>query len=382
MKTGFLLLLLSVFSKVCLSQQLLRGGLANTGTTLVLVGNSKENQVNQTRALQAITYLNFDDSKDKIQFAPQLPNKWNWVALFNVNTKGKKLNFFMYDGWMAATERITSNHRLRRFEDDISATISSNAYHIAFQRKQVVENEVFMLVVSPKKQKVVLQLSKEQFGVERKLEYEMEAWEAKFVHIVMPPPEYTVITWQPENSDRKQEPITQWKFLFDKDGSKEKTILRETKLPAGTRTAPAASNTLNWTNTTVPHTWNATDIFDSRNFKDSINIMELFQRGDGWYQTTITLPNSEKNKEHQLHFLGANQVTEAWLNGSYLGKHTGGYTGFSFPISKYLRYGVPNTLVVKVNNRFDYDIPPHTADYNFLGGIYREVYLVTTNASK
>lgn len=387
MKTSFLLFLLFFCAGNGFSQQLQPGGHAANGTILTLVGNSKENQLNQTKSPAQIAYLNFNDTKEKIQFAPQLPNKWNWVALFNVNSKGKKLNFFMYDGWMAATERITSNHRLRRFETDITANISSNAYHIAFQRKQVVENEVFILVVSPKKQKVILQLSKEQFGVERKIEYDMNEWEAKFVHIVMPPQEYTVITWQPEITDRKQQPIRNWKFLLDDDRNKEKTILNETKFPVienneSGMAQPMPSNKLKWSEVSVPHTWNTTDIFDSRNFKDSINIMELFKRGIGWYKTTISIPVTEKNKTHQLHFLGANQVAEAWFNGKYLGKHLGGYTGFTFNINKHLRYGAPNSLVVKVDNKFDYDIPPHTADYNFLGGIYREVYLVTTNPSQ
>lgn len=371
MKAGFLLLVLSFFTAISFCQQLQLGGLAASDKTLVLVGNSRENQLNQSRTLRQIAYLNFDDTKEKIQFAPQLPNQWNWVALFNVPSKGKNLNFFMYDGWMAATERITSNHRLRRFEADITANISSNAYHIAFQRKQVVENEVFMLVVSPRKQKVVIQLQKGQFGIDRKLEYDMNEWEAKFVHIVIPPAEYTVITWQPEQTDRKQQPLTHWKFGFDNTESKA--------TPVG---AGKPSSQLKWTDITVPHTWNATDIFDSRNVKDALNIMTLFKRDAGWYKTNFTIPATEKGKDHHLHFLGANQVTEAWLNGKYLGKHIGGYTGFTFPLTKHLRYGQPNELVVKVDSRFDYDIPPHTADYNFLGGIYREVYLVTTNASQ
>ncbi len=347
------------------AQQMAMGGLAAGGKTLVLTPDAAENQRIQSMALPAVSYLHWDAGKEKTQFAPQLPQGWNWVALFNTDVKGKQRNFFLYDGWMAATERIATNHRLRRFEEDITAKIASNVYHMAFQRKQVVENEVFMLLVSPKKQRVKVNLYKAQFGVERTLEYDMEAWEAKFVHLVMPPPEYTVITWQPEKTDRAQQPLNQWQFYLDSSSTKGPAQLMNARF------APVQ----------VPHTWNATDIFDNRNVKDTINVMQLFKRGVGWYKTTFSLSLSEKSKQHQLHFLGANQVAEAWLNGQYLGKHTGGYTGFRFAISPFLRYGQPNQLLVKVDNRFNYDIPPHTADYNFLGGLYREVYLETANTA-
>jgi beta-galactosidase len=370
------------------AQELKQGGLGMEGRNLVLVGSAEENRKNQGQSLENISYLNFNDQGVKTQLAPKLPNGLNWMAVFNASVKGKTKNFFLYDGWMAATERITTNHRLRRFEEDITAAVSSNAYHIAFQRKQVVENEVFMLVVSPRKQKVIIHLKPEQFGVNRQLEYEMGEWEAKFVHLVMPPPEYTVITWQPENTARRMQPLTQgWSFLFDEGDRLEKKMRRQMRpAPAVSQESmpPFTSNdrSLNWQPVTIPHTWNATDIFDSRNFKDSINIMELFKRGSGWYKKSFSLPVSEKRLHHRLLFLGANQVTEAWLNGKYLGKHIGGYTGFAFDLNDKLLFGETNELWVKVDNRFDYDIPPHTADYNFLGGLYREVYLVSTNPAR
>jgi beta-galactosidase len=356
------------------AQNLIKGGLAGN-RQIILTGDKKENEKNKNLSPSQVAYLHYDDSKEKIQFAPQMPKGRNWVALFNVQSKQTASNYFMYDGWMAATGRIATNHRLRRFETDITQKISSNAYHIAFQRKQAVENEVFMLVISPAKQKVKIQLSKEEFGVERILEYDMNELEAKFVHIVMPPQEYTVITWQPEQTKRKTKALSNnWKFYFDKEAT-------DTWLAASLKFNAANFKERGGETVSVPHTWNATDVFDSRNFKDSISIMEMFKRGAGWYKTTINIPVSEKNKEHSVHFLGANQVTEAWLNGQNLGKHIGGYTGFVFNISKYIKYGMQNELIVKVDNRFDYDVPPHTADYNFLGGIYREVYLSSTNPS-
>ena len=359
-----LCLLFILYTVTSQAQTLTPGGLAPTGRPLVLTADKQLNQRYATTP-QQISWLQFDDSKEKPQVAPLLPDTLSWIALFNLPVKGKAHNFFVYDGWMAATQRIATNHRLRRFEEDITQQISSNAYHMAFQRKQVVENEVFMLLVSPKKQKVVVELKPEQFSVHRRLEYNMDEGEAKFVHLVIPPPEYTVITWQPEQTARKQTPLTNWQFYFDSSGRKTKSEIANLKSPL----------------VSLPHTWNAIDIFDSRNFKDSLNIMELFRRGVGWYKTSFSIPASEKDKQHGVHFLGANQVAEVWLNGAYLGKHIGGYTGFSFPLNKYLRYGTANELLVKVDSRYSFHIPPHTADYNFLGGIYREVYLTSTHAA-
>jgi beta-galactosidase len=361
---SFLLLFFVLFSK---AQNLVVGGLGNAKANLVLLSNSKINKENELKAPNHIPYLHFNDTSSKINFSPLLPNNQNWVALFNVNTKGKKLNFFMYDGWMASTERITTNHRLRRFEEDITNKISSNAYHMAFQRKQAVENEVFMLVVSPKDGEVKIELSKAQFGVQRTLTYNMKAWEAKFVHIVMPPQEYTVITWSAEQTDRTNTAIKNWKFLHTNDDKNQSQIVAATKTKSS-----------NWQSITIPHTWNTTDVFDSRNFKDTINIMELFKRGIGWYTTSLNIALAEKNKNNQLHFLGANQITEVWVNGSFVGKHIGGYTGFTFNLNKHLRVG-NNTVLVKVDSRYNFDVPPHTADYNFLGGLYREVLWQTTN---
>lgn len=333
-----------------------KGGLAY-GKTIVLTGSKTENAINATKPASSISYLNYTDTGVKVQFAPQLPKPLNWVAMFNTPAKNTKSNYFLYDGWLAATSRIATNHRLRRFEEDITNKISSNAYHMAFKRIQLVENEVFMLVISPKKQKVIIQLNKQEFGVQRILEYDMNELEAKFIHIVVPPKEYSVTTWRPELTERTMQPITQWQFILD-----TKNELNERNSWQGKKV-------------TVPHTWNATDIFDTRNFKDSLNIMQLYARGNGWYKTSFFVPSASDAYKYELNFLGANQVTEAWLNGKYLGKHIGGYTGFRFPLQNAIQYNKANTLLVKVDNSYNFDIPPHTADYNFLGGIYREVYL-------
>ncbi|HEY9341840.1 MAG TPA: glycoside hydrolase family 2 TIM barrel-domain containing protein, partial [Hanamia sp.] len=129
-----------------------------------------------------------------------------------------------------------------------------------------------------------------------------------------------------------------------------------------------------WTKVSIPHTWNADDVMDDESG---------YYRGEGWYKKTIYLPRDWKEKEIYIYFEGAAQVAEVFVNGKQVGKHTGSYTAFSFPINKYLNYSetgnTANELMVKVNNSHDENIPPLSGDYTFFGGIYRDVYLVALN---
>ncbi len=304
------------------------------------------------------------------EFLPNLQPGWTWMAAFNFEYAGKPQNIFYYDSWIGTTQRnARTGGRKRNFDRDVTTKIASNAYHIAMQRDEVVENEIFIFVWSPTKKKVVLQLDKKTIGIERKLEYDFEANEAKFIHVVIPPEEYTNAVWFPEKSRREVLDISKgWRFVLEDAAIKS---LKDFPLVNKTPFTSAKSE-----NVDLPHTWNARDIFDQRALRDSINVMEMYHRGTGWYQKKLTIPAAMQGKYLKINFLGANQVTEAWLNGKKLGKNDNGYLDFHFDITPYVKFGTENELIVKVNNEFDYDIPPHTADYNFQGGIYREVELI------
>lgn len=66
------------------------------------------------------------------------------------------------------------------------------------------------------------------------------------------------------------------------------------------------------------------------------------------------------------------------MNGTYVGMHKGGFTGFSFDVTKQVVAG-DNVLAVKVNGARCDTIAPATGEFIFIGGIYRDVYLVKTN---
>jgi beta-galactosidase len=130
----------------------------------------------------------------------------------------------------------------------------------------------------------------------------------------------------------------------------------------------------NWETVSLPHTWNAADVTDDA---------RGYYRGVGWYQKTLYIPLAWQGKSIYLYFEGANQVCEVFVNGQSAGKHIGGYTAFSFPINKYLKFGQDSlsaaAISIKVDNSHSDDIPPLSADFTFYGGIYRDVYLVAAN---
>lgn len=128
-----------------------------------------------------------------------------------------------------------------------------------------------------------------------------------------------------------------------------------------------------WDKISLPHTWNANDVMDDTSG---------YYRGVGVYKRVLTINPSLKGKTLSLCFDGVNQEAEVYVNGQLAGKHVGGYTKFIVPISDLLNTtaGFKNELTVKVNNRYNEDIPPLTADFTFFGGIYRKVALLATNS--
>ena len=124
-----------------------------------------------------------------------------------------------------------------------------------------------------------------------------------------------------------------------------------------------------WENVSVPHTWNKEDADDET---------PGYYRGRGWYRKSIMIPADQISKEICISFDGVNQETELFVNGKSVGTHLGGYTRFCFNITKFVKFGEANIFAVKVNNRYNDNIPPLSADFTFFGGIYRDVNLIYT----
>jgi beta-galactosidase len=120
----------------------------------------------------------------------------------------------------------------------------------------------------------------------------------------------------------------------------------------------------------LPHTWNN---------EDAVDQTPGFYRGIGWYCRNIFIGDEGKNKQVYIHFEGANQEVELYVNGKKVGSHVGGYTAFNFDITPFVAIGKQNAFAIKVNNEYNKDIPPLSADFTFFGGIYRNVSLQFLN---
>lgn len=125
-----------------------------------------------------------------------------------------------------------------------------------------------------------------------------------------------------------------------------------------------------WENIVLPHTWNIEDVEDEP---------YGWYRGVGWYRREVPISNIEENRRLFITFEGANQVSEVWFNGQKLGTHIGGYTPFTFEITGLAKEGQKNILAVKMDNSHNEDIAPLSADFTFYGGIYRDVYFISTD---
>lgn len=115
-----------------------------------------------------------------------------------------------------------------------------------------------------------------------------------------------------------------------------------------------------------PHTWNAADVADD---------VPGYRRGKGIYRKKLNIPTYAEGKRIYLYFEGANQETEVSVDGKDVCGHKGGYTAFTADITDNVKAGGSHEIEISVDNSHNPDIPPLSADYNFYGGIYRDVYL-------
>ncbi|MET0309482.1 MAG: glycoside hydrolase family 2 TIM barrel-domain containing protein, partial [Sphingomonas sp.] len=104
-----------------------------------------------------------------------------------------------------------------------------------------------------------------------------------------------------------------------------------------------------------------------------------FYVGDGWYRKSFTLPAVTPGKLYSLEFEGAFQDARVYVNGVEVGHHRGGYTGFPVDITRALKSG-RNVVAVKVNNEWQGTLAPRAGEHVFSGGLYRDVWLVTSDA--
>jgi beta-galactosidase len=98
------------------------------------------------------------------------------------------------------------------------------------------------------------------------------------------------------------------------------------------------------------------------------------------YFRELSIPPEWKGRIIYLHFEGAMQVADVWLNGRKLATNHCGYLPFAIDLTRELDFGAPtNRLAVRLDNRDNPDVPPgklqRELDFTYFGGLYRNVRL-------
>ncbi|WP_239060723.1 glycoside hydrolase family 2 protein [Bacteroides sp. 519] len=125
-----------------------------------------------------------------------------------------------------------------------------------------------------------------------------------------------------------------------------------------------------WKRVDLPHTWNA---------QDALTGKQDYKRGIGNYLKKLFVKPEWEGKRLFLRFEGANAVTNVFINGKHIGEHRGGYAAFIFELTDKVKYNAENEILIRVNNAEQLDIMPLVGDFNFYGGIYRDVHLLITD---
>jgi hypothetical protein len=99
----------------------------------------------------------------------------------------------------------------------------------------------------------------------------------------------------------------------------------------------------------------------------------------GWYRKHVSIDASWISaKRVFIEFGAAFLVSQVYVNGTLVGTHQGGYTGFSYDITTLLHAG-DNVIAVRVDGTWNARVAPRGGEHIFIGGIYRDVNLLVTD---
>ena len=125
----------------------------------------------------------------------------------------------------------------------------------------------------------------------------------------------------------------------------------------------------NWAKVTVPQAW------------DCYETALWGYEGIGWYAATINPKDFNPDDRTEIIFNRVLYYSKVWINGEYIGENIGGYLPFSFDVTKYLKAGQKNELVLRVDNKARIEWLPAARQVEWIqyGGILQKVQLVSTS---
>jgi beta-galactosidase len=140
-----------------------------------------------------------------------------------------------------------------------------------------------------------------------------------------------------------------------------------------------ASDNVPWGKISVPHCFNA---------RDAVDPDQPYYQGHGWYRTLVPQPTLSAGGRLLLHFEGAAQRSEVYVNLEKVGEHLGGYDEFTLDITdaaaRAAKQGAPKgqlPIAVLCDNGRDLErIPSSLSDFVVYGGLNRHVNLIEVPA--
>ena len=106
-------------------------------------------------------------------------------------------------------------------------------------------------------------------------------------------------------------------------------------------------------------------------------------QGPVWYRKHFTPPTTLQGQKLTLYFEAMMGKAEIYLNGRHIASHKGGFLPISLDATPHLILGEENTIAIKLDNSDDPTYPPgkpqEHLDFTYMGGLYRDVYLISTN---
>ncbi len=110
-----------------------------------------------------------------------------------------------------------------------------------------------------------------------------------------------------------------------------------------------------------------------------------------WYRRTFSVPSVPAGGRTLLHFGAVDYSATVWVNGQFVGRHTGGYTPFTLDITDMLQADGAQTVVVRAEDdphdlakprgKQDWLLEPHSIWYPRTTGIWQTVWLETVPAT-
>jgi hypothetical protein len=143
-------------------------------------------------------------------------------------------------------------------------------------------------------------------------------------------------------------------------------IKQDVAAATGTGTADPAG----WVNVNLPHS------FDTPYWRAGVAQGSQV----GWYRRHLNVDPAVITAKRRvfIEFEAAFQYAQVYVNGSLMGTHSGGYTGFSVDLTSKIQAG-DNVIAVRLDARWADTIAPRSGEHVFIGGIYRNVSVVYTD---